>query len=152
MSELEKILSVLPGLMGFLPFIIFWMLIVKLISKAGGWGALAASYKAAYPFEGTKFRFQSARLRRKTSYNNALTVGANRDGIYLKMSFIFRIGHPPLFIPWEDVSTTTTRVWWTTTIKLEFAKCPKVPLTIRKRLAEKLEGASGMILVDEEST
>jgi hypothetical protein len=150
---LDTILNALPGfLFAFLPFIVFWVVIVKLIARTGGWRALAASYKAAYPFEGTKFRFQSARLRRKMSYNNVLTVGANRDGIYLKMSFIFRIGHPPLFIPWEDVSVSTARVMWTTTIKLEFAKCPKVPLMIRKRLAKKLEDASGMILTEEQST
>ena len=30
-------------------------------------------------------------------------LGANREGLYLAPYFLFRLGSPPLFIPWHEV-------------------------------------------------
>ena len=37
-------------------------------------------------------------------YNGVLTVGVNPAGLYLAVMPLFRPGHPPLFIPWPDVT------------------------------------------------
>lgn len=125
-------------------FIATWVAVVNIISLLGGWRSLGKSYRADRPFSGQRFWFQSAGLRTMTSYNNVLTIGANEEGLYLSVFFLFRFGHPPLFIPWEDISGTPKRVLWMKTVKLQFQKCPSVPVSISKRLADKLERASGV--------
>jgi hypothetical protein len=65
-------------------------------------------------------------------------------GIYLSILFPFRIAHPTLFIPWEDVSVKgERRRWLSPRVELRFAKCPFVPFLISRKLAAKLSQASG---------
>jgi hypothetical protein len=152
MNELERILSVLPELMALLPFIAFWVVVHSLISVLSGWWNVAIFYKAERPFSGQKFRFQSANMRVWMSYGNCLIIGSDPTGLYISIFSPFRIAHPPLFIPWEDISGKPARVFWINKVELCFEKCPEIPFTLSKRLAKKIERASGMILLDEEST
>ena len=97
--EIENIIGnyVLPAL------VLFWAAVSFLISRISGWSLLARHYRMEDSFDGQRWRFQSCRMRWMTSYNNALTIGADRRGLYLSLVFLFRPGHPPLFIPWKDV-------------------------------------------------
>ena len=121
-----------------------WVVIMLLVSAGAGWRGLAEFYRADRPFEGKKFFLQSARLRYGMSYNNILTIGANSEGIHVSVFFPFTVGHPPLFFPWYDVSATAKRVWRFDVLTLQFSRCPPIPFLISKRLADKLEGASGV--------
>ena len=47
---------------------------------------------------------QSAAMRWLTHYNNVLTVGADSEGLFLVPFFLFRVGHPPLFVPWAEIT------------------------------------------------
>ena len=85
-------------------------------------------------------------------YNNILTVGADPDGMYVSVFVLFRFGHPPLFIPWEDVSAEAKRVWLFNVVILKFARCPSIPFWISRKLADKLEMASGVQFIEQEIT
>jgi len=83
-------------------------------------------------------------MRWLTNYGNCLTVGANSDGLYLGILFFFRFMHPPLFIPWSEVSISTKRSWlFGQRVTLTLGREIAIRLTIRGRLAGKLKAAAG---------
>jgi hypothetical protein len=52
---------------------------------------------------------------------------------------IFRIGHPPLFFPWTDISTEAgSRRFFGDFVKFKFTKQPDVPVIMSKRLATRI--------------
>ena len=120
-------------------FIILWICVCKLISAAGGWRMLAGDYAALSAFDGQKLWFKSVGMRRWTNYNHCITIGANKYGLHLSVLPIFRIGHPPLFFPWTDISIeAVTRRFLPDMVKFHFTKQPDVPILLSKRLASRL--------------
>lgn len=120
-------------------FIILWMGVCKLISATGGWKILARDYRANSLFSGRKLWLNSAALRRWTNYSNCVNIGVNKYGLYLSILPIFRIGHPPLFIPWTDISTeVVSRRLLLDVVKFSFAKQPEVPMILSKKLADRI--------------
>lgn len=129
------------------PFFIFflglWLAVTYLLSILGGWSKLAQEYKADTDFDGVKWRFQTALMRFRTRYRNCLTVGANSYGLYLSMMFLFRFGHPALFVPWSDIRKTEPS-GWNRGQRLFFTKVPSVPIRMRTSLIEKIESERGL--------
>jgi hypothetical protein len=86
-------------------------------------------------FDGKKLWLKSVGMRRWTNYNNCITVGANKYGLYLAVLPIFRVGHPPLFFPWTDISTEAgSRRFFGEFVKFKFSKQPDVPVIMSKGL------------------
>lgn len=58
---------------------------------------------------------RSGRMRLSARYSGVLTLGADAEGLYLGVIFLFRVGHPRLFIPWSDVRAEPVkkRLFWT---------------------------------------
>jgi hypothetical protein len=104
----------------------------------GGWRKLAKTYRASNPFFGRKFYFQSASMKRMTNYNRVLIIGANREGLFLSVLFIFRLGHPPLFIPWAEISFKEKEEKFFDRCEITLARCPDIPIMISKGLMEKI--------------
>ena len=120
-------------------FIIIWLGVCKIISAVGGWNILSRDYRANSAFEGKKMWLKSAGMRRWMNYNNCLTVGANKYGLFLSVFPIFRIGHPPLFFPWTDISTEQgNRRFFGDFVKFTFTRQPDVPVIFPKKLATKI--------------
>lgn len=120
-------------------FIILWICVCKLISATGGWRILARDYRANSLFDGQKLWLKSATMRRWTNYNNCVNIGANKYGLYLSVLPLFRVGHPPLFIPWADISTeAVSRRLLPDVVKFSFAKQPEVPVILSKKLAGRI--------------
>jgi len=120
-------------------FIILWICVCKLISATGGWRILARDYRANSLFDGQKLWLKSATMRRWTNYNNCVNIGANNYGLYLSVLPLFRVGHPPLFIPWADISTkAASRRLLPDVVKFSFAKQPEVPVILSKKLAGRI--------------
>jgi hypothetical protein len=80
-----------------------WAGILYFLSILSGWRILAHKNRSRETASGPKWRFQSGKLG-VFRFRSSLTVGANKDGLYLAVFFLFRFGHPPLFIPWEETS------------------------------------------------
>jgi hypothetical protein len=128
----------------FLPVIAgIWIALSIALSRAGGWAALAAAYRASEAFEGERWRLQSAGMRWGTNYGSCLTVGADARGLYLAVLFLFRIGHPPLLIPWTDISVSVTKRLAFAYLEFGFLRAPGVPLRIGERLGRRLAAAAG---------
>lgn len=120
-------------------FIALWICVCKLISVFGGWKTLSQDYQANSAFDGQKLWLKSVAMRRWTSYSNCVNIGANKYGLYLSVLSIFRVGHPPLFIPWTDISTEAIpRRLLPDVVKFSFAKQPEVPIILFKKLAAKI--------------
>ena len=124
-------------------FICLWVAISFVISLVGGWFELGRVYRAAKPFQGERWRFQDAYLRLLTSYRGVLTVGADAEGLYASVFAPFRIGHPPLFIPWQDISVQLGKCLWVRVYKFEFRQVPSVRLQLREKLGKKIQIAAG---------
>jgi hypothetical protein len=109
----------------------------------GGWFDLARAYRERQPFQGERWNFQNAQFRFLTGYNNVLSAGANIEGLHLSVFFPFRVGHPPLFIPWHDVSVRPAMFLWFRVYKFEFRQVPMVTLRLREKLGKRIQAAAG---------
>lgn len=119
-----------------------WIGVSVLISKTRGWSTLSKTYRLLKPFNGRRWSYQNAQLRSGGLYGKCLTIGVNSEGLYLSVLFLFRIGHPPLFIPWTDISIVE-KEGMLLTIEFNFQRAPSVPLRISKRLALRMAEAAG---------
>lgn len=115
-----------------------WVVCCLLIGRIGGWSRLAESYRHTGVFEGKRWSMRSARLRWGVPYGNVVTFGANGDGLHMAVLALWRPGHPPLFVPWRDVSVTEARGWLRRYIELRFRRCPEVPVRLHENLAATL--------------
>ena len=137
--QARSIYALIFGLFFFTALAGMWVLYCRMISSYGGWRDLSAKYRATRPFYGKTFRFQSARmLGLLFYYTSCLTFGVNDDGLHLSISFPFFVGHPPIFIPWKDISFSFRKRKWFSSATLRFKKCSLIQLEISKRLAERI--------------
>src|SRR5436309_12401220 len=95
------------------PFIFVgaWVGISLLLSWIGGWRALAGRYRATQRFTGVRFWMKSAGMCWGVSYRSSVYLGANSSCLFLSVFLPFRAGHPPLLIPWSDISFSRERGW-----------------------------------------
>lgn len=128
-------------------FAAFWIAISYVISVVGGWRELAQHYRAA-EFSGECWHFQSAAMRWSTRYGNVLTVGANAQGLYLAVLFLFRAGHPPLFVPWADIELRLIRGTIFRYVTIELLQHRGIFITVSKRLGYRIARASGQRIRD----
>ena len=136
--------SVVPYVIAIL-FIGMWIIVISFAASfLSGWRDLARVYRASQPFSGERFHFQSCGMRWLTHYSGCITAGANPYGLYLSMFLPMRVGHPALFIPWTEISARTLGLGLFGRVRLQFEKCPSVPMLISFRLADRLLRASGL--------
>ena len=56
-------------------------------------------------------------------------------GLHLSVLFPFRLCHPPLLIPWGDITTTRTQWSLGPGYELQFKQVPEVTITLSGRSA-----------------
>ena len=134
--ELEKFI---PCLFPFF-FIALWVIVVFILANLGGWARLAQHYEARATFAGKKWGFKSGRMG-IANYNGCLTIGANDEGLYLAVLPLFRVGHPPLFIPWYDITTAKSRKFLFAYVDFKFARNPAITFSLPEKFAETLLSA-----------
>ena len=114
------------------------------IAAMSGWSMLRRRFSQTFPFTGEAWKWQSARMRLGCNYNNCLTVGADASGLYLSVLFLIRIGHPPLFLPWQEITIRRrSKRPLFRYVELRLGRDEQVPFMIRERLAERLKSAAG---------
>jgi hypothetical protein len=129
-------------------FVALWAAISSLIAAMSGWRRLAQSYRLTSPFNGRHWRFCSGHMRWSTNYNGCLTIGADVRGVYLAVLFLFRIGHPPLFVPWSDVQVAASEGRFFSYHEFGFRRAPGVMLRIHQQLGKDVLAAGGRSLPD----
>lgn len=117
--------------------------VLFVISWWSGWAMLARRFRDRSKFTGSRWRFQSGQMRWMCGYNNCLTVGANSEGLFLSILPIFSLFHPPLFIPWTEISYTKKTSFFSAGVRFQLGNEFYAPLWVREQLAERLRGAAG---------
>lgn len=89
-------------------FIGLWLILCLLISMMSGWWQLAKQFSANNPPSGKRFILQSGKIG-LARYNGCLFIYKSPEGLYISVLFPFRLGHPPLFIPWQAINNVKTQ-------------------------------------------
>lgn len=89
-------------------FIGMWCSICLFLSMLGGWNRLAKIFRTPSAPSGKRFVMQSGRVG-LVNYSGCLTIYSSSEGLYLSVWFLFRLGHSPLFIPWDAVHNAKAR-------------------------------------------
>lgn len=74
------------------------------IAAVSGWRHIAKKHPATGPTPGALKYFVWGQVG-WVNYQHCLRVGGDERGLYLVPFFIFRLFHPPLFIPWSEIQT-----------------------------------------------
>ena len=90
------------------------------------------------PFTGEKWRMRSGQMRGWTNYNTVLPIGISQEGLYLATLFLFRFMHPPLLVPWSEITVQKSDGWLFKYVTFTIGHELAVPLRIRGSLAVKL--------------
>lgn len=120
-----------------------WIFVSYLIGLASGWKRLSGRFRLQQTYTGPKWKWQSAQMRKFASYNNCLIVGADPMGLFLSINVLFRLGHPALFIPWNEVMIPAQD--WSSAARMEMrlGQNEQVPFRIEGLLASQLRDAAG---------
>ena len=123
----------------FLPlFVLGWCAVCAFLSLKGGWHTLSQLYSARNRLPSEIFRFASMGLGLgyfPVGYGSCLTIQVGTEGIGLSILPLFRILHPPLFIPWSAVSDCKQEKFWFLTHRALYLAEPKTRLLFRGRVA-----------------
>jgi hypothetical protein len=126
-------------------FVCLWCRVAAVISLTGGWFQPSRKYRRVRPFDGVSDGLRSGRMRWFTHSRNCLRLGANEDGLYLAISFLFRFMHAPLFVSWNEIEVCRKKRWlFGEYVTFTLGNEPKIPLRI--------SGASAIMLRDGAGT
>ncbi len=70
---------------------------------------------------------------------SGLHLGVGHEGLHLAVMLLFRIGFPPLLVPWHDISTSMKTQLGVRYTERRFQKCPTIPFSIRTSLAQEIK-------------
>lgn len=81
-------------------------LISLLISRAG-WAKLAQHYRRDIPPRGRRYGSLYMMVGSLVQYKDTITAILSSEGLHLRQMLFFRLGHPPILLPWEAVTDVT---------------------------------------------
>jgi hypothetical protein len=122
-------------------FIGMWVSISFLFSLLSGWDKLGKFYESSGEFIGDQWDMQSIRLG-LVSYRSCITLGINSSSMYLAILFPFRIGHPKLEIPLDEISGWESKGLVFRYVYISYRKSPKTQMRLSKKQADRLENWS----------
>lgn len=130
----------------FFPFFVgMWCFISFLISRLGGWNRLADIYPADGSGLGERYGRQSAKVG-WANYGSVLTIWTSESGIRLSVQLLFRLFHPPIFIPWDAVfNATSRRILWFEYVAFDVGSPRIATMQLSRKVIE------GYIVIDGES-
>jgi hypothetical protein len=98
----------------FLPlaFVAFWCVTSFLLAFASGWYRLSLSYATDKPPTGEEFAGQTGTVG-FVNYNRCLNIYVAREGLFVSVAWLFRLGHKSLLIPWSAIhDEESTQILW----------------------------------------
>jgi hypothetical protein len=132
------------------PFFIPVLLLITLIalpsagvvaSKTGGWSKLAKVYPDVVSYVGEEVVCSGG--MGIANYGFSLLLGGNYTGFSMKVTPWLRLGHEPLFIPWEDLAVEEIQGLFYPRVMISFKKCPGIFLRMPKKDALKVKALAG---------
>jgi hypothetical protein len=115
------------------------------IGRLSGWATLSRKFHDAATFHSYQWHFESVQLRQTLgNYHGCVKCGADQTGLYLAVSWPFRISHPPLFVPWAEIHVISgVSGIFVKRRKLLLGQEETVPLCLSVDLADKIKAAAG---------
>ena len=122
-------------------FLGLWCGICVLASRFGGWGRLADRYAVDRPFSGSSRQsFCTVGFRPCTNYGCCVTIGIEENGLWFSVLPLFRVGHPPLAIPWAETTPEPVRGGIFRSVAITFTEVPGVTMVMSRRTFEDAVG------------
>ena len=82
-------------------------------------------------------------MRWGTNYKHCLTVGADPTGLFLSVLFFYRVGHPPLFLPWSELSIRRRRrILFFKYVEFRLGREEQIPFLIREDFADQIRAGA----------
>jgi hypothetical protein len=110
----------------------------------GPWRQLASSYGNRSNFVGQKWHFEWVWFNYWGSFST-VTFGVNNTGLYMAPWFVFRGGHPPIVIPWEELQIEKKWWWFSIVYNLRTKAHPQMRIYIDDGLFKKLSDNSSHV-------
>jgi len=123
-------------------FVGLWLFVCAIIGTISGWSTLADRFRFTGDFAGQRWWMQSGMMRFLCNYNNCLILGCDDTGLYLGILFLFRFMHPPLLIPWDQISVSRRKILFFDYVRFELGREERVPLWLRPYSAERIKNAA----------
>jgi hypothetical protein len=89
-------------------FPVMWVSISLLLSHMGGWSKLAKHYADTEQVHGETYYMRSGSIG-VVNYKSCLILSVSETGLRLSVLLPFRIGHPPIFIPWDQFHSVSEK-------------------------------------------
>ena len=130
-------------LMLFIALGVAWMCVIFfLISVLSGWYKLSQRFRAqSEPYGQTRSAgpfFYTVYMRYWGHYSSIIRMTAAEDALYLSVLFPFRLGHPPLCIPWKEIQFGRTKFFFRRYVVLTLGEQARIPMRISERMARNL--------------
>src|ERR1035437_3486260 len=125
-----------------------WCSVSILIAIVGGWQELSKRFSSTSgsnaEIEVTEPFFYSVYMRFWGLYSSVIRITPTKNALYLSVFSLFRIGHPPLCIPWREVKLDKTSFLWQRYVVLTLGQQEHIPMRISERLARNLGILDGL--------
>ena len=109
-------------------FVAMWLGVGFALGHMSGWATLADSYPQTPPYRGALVS-TSGRMG-LTSYSGVIRLGADESALHLSVVFLFRVGHPPLSIPWSSIQVSIRKGFFIEYVRF---RIDDVRLDVRKK-------------------
>lgn len=125
-----------------------WIVVGLIRGYIGGWMRLAHFYRASThkgAIKGTGRRrfFQTVYMRWLMVYGDCITFRADVRGLRISVLPVFRIGHPSLLIPWDDITVIEGKGVLRPFVELRFQGEPSIPFRMSDHVYRNLAQSSG---------
>ncbi len=122
--------------------VVMWCLTLVALSKITGWSRLAEKYKTRIKPESKLMYAVQAFWGSIMLAGNIYTIGTDRNGLFLGVLLPFRIGHPPLLIPWHEIRAKKVDGFIKPRVQLIFGNGISRPFEVYEKTAKKIEEGS----------
>ena len=120
-------------------FVLLWVIILWVSAYATGWRQLMGVYpKRSLQFP-TCWQGQHLTLRKWGNYGGIVATCADGESVTFDLPRLFRIGHNPITIPWNEITVVATHK---RSVKFQTQRAPTIPLSISRDLAAKFDEVS----------
>lgn len=123
-------------------FVAIWTSVTFLTGALGGWRGLAQAYADTTPWRGPVLTGRNAWMG-LWGYGWSVNVGADARSLHLSVMAPFRVGHPPLRIPLDDVQVSEEPWILGRRAVYRFRRAPRVRFRTSLDLAWTLREMSG---------
>lgn len=118
-------------------FPVLFCVVSWFIALVGGWRSIAGVYPDRAPTNATSFWMESGGFG-LANYRGALFIDIGTDGVRFAVFPLFRLGHAPFFVPWEDLTVSEANGWLSKGARLTAARAPNVRILVRGACASAL--------------